>query len=81
MPPGETKIFDIIRGPIVFNNDDLDDFVLIRSDKKPTYNFAAAVDDAKMQISHIIRGDDHISNTPKQILLYQELHFKKLRKY
>lgn len=75
MPPGETKVFDLIRGAIVFNNDDLDDFVLIRSDGKPTYNFAAAVDDAKMQISHVIRGDDHISNTPKQILLYRALDY------
>jgi nondiscriminating glutamyl-tRNA synthetase len=75
MPPGETKVFDLIRGAITFNNDDLDDFVLIRSDGKPTYNFAAAVDDAKMQMSHVIRGDDHISNTPKQILLCKALGY------
>jgi glutamyl-tRNA synthetase len=76
MPEGETKVYDLIRGPIVFNNDDLDDFVLIRSDEKPTYNFAAAIDDAKMHITHIIRGDDHISNTPKQILLYKALGYR-----
>jgi len=75
MHPGETKVYDVIRGPIAFNNDDLDDFVLIRSDEKPTYNFAAVVDDAKMHISHVIRGDDHISNTPRQILLYKALGF------
>lgn len=76
IPEGETKVFDLIRGPILFNNDDLDDFVLIRSDDKPTYNFAAAIDDAKMHITHIIRGDDHISNTPKQILLYKALGYR-----
>lgn len=73
---GETKLFDVIRGEIVFNNAELDDFVLIKSDSKPTYNFAASVDDAKMQISHVIRGDDHISNTPRQILLYKALDYK-----
>jgi glutamyl-tRNA synthetase len=75
MPAGETKVYDLIRGPITFNNDQLDDFVLMKSDEKPTYNFAAAVDDAKMRISHIIRGDDHLSNTPKQILLYKALGY------
>ncbi|MFQ5511572.1 MAG: glutamate--tRNA ligase [Candidatus Krumholzibacteriia bacterium] len=76
MPVGETRIYDLIRGPITFNNDELDDFVLMRSDGKPTYNFAAAVDDAKMQISHIIRGDDHISNTPRQVIVYRALGYK-----
>lgn len=76
MPPGETKLYDVIRGTIAFDNDDLDDFVLIKSDGKPTYNFAAAVDDAKMQISHVIRGDDHISNTPRQIVLYKALDYR-----
>lgn len=73
---GETKLFDVIRGEIVFNNAELDDFVLIKSDGKPTYNFAASVDDAKMQISHVIRGDDHISNTPRQIHLYKALGYR-----
>ena len=76
MPVGETRVYDVIRGPITFANEELDDFVLIRSDGKPTYNFAAAVDDARMQITHIIRGDDHISNTPKQVLVYKALGFK-----
>jgi len=75
VPPGETKVYDLIRGPIVFNNGELDDFVLMRSDGKPTYNFAAVVDDAKMCMSHVIRGDDHISNTPKQILIYKALDY------
>jgi glutamyl-tRNA synthetase len=75
MPPGETSFRDLIRGPITFNNDELDDYVMIKSDGKPTYNFAAAVDDAKMRISHVIRGDDHLSNTPKQILIYKALDY------
>jgi glutamyl-tRNA synthetase len=76
MPPGETKVYDLIRGAVCFNNDDLDDFVLIKSDGRPTYNFAAAIDDAKMRITHIIRGDDHLSNSPKQILLYKALDYQ-----
>jgi glutamyl-tRNA synthetase len=75
MPEGETKVFDLIRGPVVFGNAELDDFVIIKSDDRPTYNFAAAVDDAKMHITHIIRGDDHLSNTPKQILIYRALDY------
>jgi glutamyl/glutaminyl-tRNA synthetase len=75
MPDGETKFNDLIRGPIAFQNSELDDFVLIKSDGKPTYNFAATVDDAKMRISHVIRGDDHISNTPKQVLICKALDY------
>lgn len=75
VPEGETRFHDIVRGPIVFQNTELDDFVLIRSDGKPTYNFAATVDDSKMRISHVIRGDDHISNTPKQVLLCKALGY------
>jgi glutamyl/glutaminyl-tRNA synthetase len=75
MPEGETKFNDIIRGPIAFQNAELDDFVLIKSDGKPTYNLAATVDDAKMKISHVIRGDDHISNTPKQVLICRALGY------
>lgn len=72
---GETRFHDLVRGPIVFQNTELDDFVLIRSDGKPTYNFAATVDDAKMRISHVIRGDDHISNTPKQVSICKALGY------
>lgn len=75
VPVGETRFNDIIRGPITFQNTELDDFVLIKSDDKPTYNFAAAVDDAKMRISHVIRGDDHLSNTPKQVLICKALDY------
>lgn len=70
---GTTVIEDVVKGSIVFANDELDDFVLRRSDGMPTYNFAAVVDDVSMEITTIIRGDDHIMNTPKQILLYQAL--------
>jgi glutamyl-tRNA synthetase len=75
VPAGETTFTDMIRGPIGFHNEEIDDFVLIKSDGTPTYNFAATVDDAKMRISHVIRGDDHISNTPKQILICRGLDF------
>ncbi|NTV53708.1 MAG: glutamate--tRNA ligase [Candidatus Firestonebacteria bacterium] len=70
---GTTIIDDRIRGKMVFENNVLDDFVLARTNGLPMYNFAAVVDDAAMKISHVIRGDDHISNTPRQILLYQAL--------
>ncbi len=72
-PTGTTVIEDAIKGPIVFANEELDDFVLRRSDGMPTYNLAAVADDVDMQITTIIRGDDHVMNTPKQILLYQAL--------
>jgi glutamyl-tRNA synthetase len=70
---GQTVIEDRIKGRIVFANDELDDFVVQRSDGTPTYNFAVVVDDLTMAINTIIRGDDHVMNTPKQILLYQAL--------
>ncbi len=64
---------DVVRGRIAFRSEVLDDFVLVRSDGLPTYNFACVVDDLEMRITHVIRGDDHISNTPRQLLLYQAL--------
>lgn len=75
VPEGDTLVHDMVRGDIAFNNDQFEDFVILRSDGTPTYHFAVVVDDALMRMSHIIRGDDHISNTPKQILLYQALGF------
>ena len=74
--PQTIKINDLIRGEIIFDAATIKDQVLIKSDGTPTYNFACVVDDATMNITQIIRGDDHISNTPKQILLYQALNFK-----
>jgi glutamyl-tRNA synthetase len=70
---GETVIDDLVKGPIVFRNDDLDDFIILRSDGSPVYNFCVVVDDVDMRISHVIRGDDHVANTPRQILLYRAL--------
>jgi glutamyl-tRNA synthetase len=69
------KVNDLIRGQIEFDSSLIKDQVLIKSDGTPTYNFACVVDDAEMRITHIIRGDDHISNTPKQALFYEALGF------
>jgi nondiscriminating glutamyl-tRNA synthetase len=73
---GEVHFRDIVRGDFTFSNAELDDFVLIKSDESPTYNFAVVVDDAHMKISHVIRGDDHISNTPRQVHLYIALGYR-----
>jgi glutamyl-tRNA synthetase len=73
---GTTVVNDMIKGTIVFNNEELDDLVIERSDGYPTYNFAVVVDDAEMDITHVIRGDDHVNNTPRQILLYQALGYE-----
>ena len=62
---------DLIRGEVRFERDQLDDFIIVRSDGTPMYNFVVVIDDAFMRISHILRGEDHISNTPKQILIYE----------
>jgi glutamyl-tRNA synthetase len=70
---GTTVIEDRVKGPIVFQNSELDDFIICRSDGVPTYNMAVVIDDITMGINTIIRGDDHINNTPKQILLYKAL--------
>jgi len=70
---GQTVVEDMIRGPVTFENANLEDFVIMKSTDTPTYNFAAAVDDAEMEISHVIRGDDHLSNTPRQVLIHVAL--------
>ncbi|MDD5593171.1 MAG: glutamate--tRNA ligase [Candidatus Margulisbacteria bacterium] len=75
-PVGETVVHDLIRGKVVFKNEVLDDFVILKSDGFPTYNFACVVDDHLMEITHVIRGDDHLSNTPRQILLYEAFGWK-----
>ena len=72
---GITVVEDLIKGNISFNNDELDDLIIERGDGYPTYNFAVVIDDALMNITHVIRGDDHVNNTPRQILLYQALGF------
>ena len=73
MPEGETSWIDGVRHEVRFQNAALDDLVILRADRHPTYNFAAVVDDAAMRITHVLRGDDHISNTPRQIRLYGAL--------
>ena len=73
LPPGEIAWDDAVHGRISFQGEDIKDFVILRSDRTPIYNFAVVVDDIDMQITHVLRGDDHISNTPKQIALYRAL--------
>ncbi|MDZ7779513.1 MAG: glutamate--tRNA ligase [Gemmatimonadota bacterium] len=73
VPDGETRIDDMVHGEVRFGNDDIDDLVILRSDGSPVYNLAVVSDDAAMGITHVIRGDDHLSNTPKQVLLYRAL--------
>ncbi len=75
VPPGEILVHDEVRGEVRFPDDQLGDFVLTRSDKSPTYNFTVVVDDALMKVTHVIRGEDHLSNTPKQVLLYNALGY------
>jgi glutamyl-tRNA synthetase len=70
---GTTVVPDKVKGNIVFQNNELDDFIICRSDGTPTYNFVVVVDDITMGINTVIRGDDHVMNTPKQILLYKAL--------
>lgn len=73
---GVTEFDDLVHGRMRFENKLMGDFVIVRKDGVPTYNFAATVDDAMMEISHVIRGDDHLSNTPRQVCLYQALGFE-----
>jgi glutamyl-tRNA synthetase len=71
VPEGQTTFHDLVRGHITFDNANIEDFVILRSDAHPTYHLSVVVDDVDMEITHVVRGDDHISNTPKQVLLYQ----------
>jgi glutamyl-tRNA synthetase len=64
---GEVVVDDVVHGPVVFQNSELDDLIIARSDGTPTYNFCVVVDDMDMQITHVIRGDDHLNNTPRQL--------------
>jgi glutamyl-tRNA synthetase len=70
VPPGKTAFVDSVHGPIEFDNEHIESFVILRSDTHPTYHLSVVVDDIDMEITHVVRGDDHISNTPKQVLLY-----------
>jgi nondiscriminating glutamyl-tRNA synthetase len=71
----EVRFQDLVRGEVVFNTDVIGDPVLVRSDGRPQYNFAVVVDDALMTMTHVLRGEDHISNTPRQLLIYEALGF------
>ncbi len=73
LPPGEIAWDDAVHGRISFQGEDIKDFIILRSDRTPIYNLAVVVDDLDMRITHVLRGDDHISNTPKQIALYRAL--------
>ena len=72
---GKTVVEDLIQGQVEFDNVELDDLIILRSDGLPTYNFSVVVDDATMGITHVIRGNDHLNNTPRQIQLYQALGY------
>lgn len=72
---GEIVIDDLVKGKVVFDASTVDDLIILRSDGTPTYNFCVVVDDVDMQISHVIRGDDHLNNTPRQIQLYRALGY------
>lgn len=76
---GATTVPDLVKGVVSFDNRELDDLIVVRSDGTPTYNLCAVVDDALMHISHVIRGEDHLTNTPKQIQLYRALGFDEPR--
>jgi glutamyl-tRNA synthetase len=76
---GSVVVDDLLRGKVVFDVAELDDLILQRTDGSPTYNFVVVVDDADMDITHVIRGDDHLSNTPRQCLLYDALNFSRPR--
>ncbi len=73
---GEVIVDDVVHGRVVFQNSELDDLIIARSDGSPTYNFCVVVDDMDMQITHVIRGDDHLNNTPRQIIMLQALGAK-----
>jgi glutamyl-tRNA synthetase len=72
---GETVVDDLIKGKIVFDNNVLDDLIILRSNGYPTYNFSVVVDDALMHITHVVRGDDHLTNKPRQVPIFQALGF------
>ncbi len=73
---GETVVHDLVQGDVSFPNAELDDLIIVRTDGSPTYNFCVVVDDASMELTHVIRGSDHLSNTPKQILMYEALGYR-----
>jgi glutamyl-tRNA synthetase len=81
VPGGEVKFKDMIRGEMSFDADLIGDFIIVKSDGFPTYNFASPVDDAAMKISHVIRGEEHLSNTPYQLMLVDALEYQRPEAY
>jgi glutamyl-tRNA synthetase len=73
VPYGATRFGDLVHGPIEFDSANIEDFVILRTDHQPTYHLSVVSDDVEMKITHVVRGDDHISNTPKQVLLYEAI--------
>ncbi|HVS18938.1 MAG TPA: glutamate--tRNA ligase [Planctomycetota bacterium] len=73
VPAGETRFVDLVRGDVRFDNVEVDDWIMVRSDGAPTYNFVVVCDDIDMAVSHVVRGEEHLVNTPKQVLLYDAL--------
>lgn len=73
VPPGQTVVDDLFKGRVAFDNAELDDLVLVRTDGVPTYNFVVVIDDLAMRITHVMRGEEHLNNTPKQLLIYAAL--------
>jgi glutamyl-tRNA synthetase len=71
VPEGATSLSDLIRGEVTFQNREVDDWVMLRADRRPTYNFVVVCDDIDMRITHVVRGEEHLVNTPKQVLLYR----------
>ncbi len=76
VPDAPLRFHDIVRGDVEFASDTVSDFILVRSTGIPVYNYVVTIDDALMQITHVIRGDDHISNTPRQVAIYQAFGWK-----
>lgn len=76
VPDGMTKFYDLLKGDMEFQNSTIEDFVIIKSDGFPTYNYAVVIDDHLMKITHVFRGEDHLSNTPKQIMIYNALQWE-----
>ena len=73
VPSGETTVHDLVSGEVTFRNVELDDWIMVRANGAPTYNFTVVCDDADMRITHVLRGEEHLTNTPKQVLLYGAL--------
>ncbi len=77
VPEGEQIIInDLVRGKVVFDSDGIGDYIIVKSDGIPTYNYAVVIDDVLMEITHVVRGEEHLSNTPRQVLIYQALGMK-----